>query len=128
MIAKFKKTNRWPVAAIVAPGAIACALALTGAAEAIFVLMVCAGTLSYLLMVPAHWMMRLRAPDMVRPYRTPGGVWTSGYAWLASAVMLAACFIANPGWSSITLIVIALFLVNYALRLRLRRNAPQLNP
>jgi ethanolamine permease len=124
------RTNRRhvPVAAIVAPGAIACALALSGAAEAIFVLMVCAGTLSYLLMVPAHWMMRLRAPDMVRPYRTPGGVWTSGYAWLASAVMLAACFIANPGWSSITLIVIALFLVNYALRLRLRRNAPQLNP
>jgi hypothetical protein len=42
--------------------------------------------------------------------------------------MLAACFIANPGWSSITLIVIALFLVNYALRLHLRRNAPQPNP
>ena len=117
------RTNRRlvPVTAIVVPGLIACALALTGAAEAIFVLMVCAGTLSYLLMVPAHWMMRRRAPRLERPYRTPGGVWTSGFAWLCSAVMLAACFIANPGWSSVTIVVLALFLCSYALRLRLRR-------
>jgi ethanolamine permease len=116
------RTNRRqvPVTAIVVPGIIACALALTGAAEAIFVLMVCSGTLSYLLMVPAHWMMRRRSPGLVRPYRTPGGLWTSGFAWLASAVMLAACFLANPAWSAITILVLALFLAGYALRRRLR--------
>ena len=116
------RTNRRqvPVTAIVVPGVLACGLALTGAAEAIFVLMVCSGTLSYLLMVPAHWMMRRRAPGLARPYRTPGGLWTSGFAWLASAVMLAACFLANPAWSAVTLLVLAVFLGTYGLRRRLR--------
>ena len=82
--------------------------------------MVCSGTLSYLLMVPAHWTMRRRSPTLARPYRTPGGVWTSGFAWLASAVMLAACFIANPAWSAITLLVLGAFLGGYALRRHLR--------
>ena len=109
-----------PVVAIVVPGVIACGLALTGAAEAIFVLMVCAGTLSYLLMVPAHWMMRRRSPQLHRPYRTPGGTLTSGFAWIASAVMLAACFLANPGWSALTLVVLAIFLTTYGIRRRLR--------
>src|SRR5450631_3103394 len=56
------RTNRRqvPVLAVIGPGAIGCALALTGAAEQIFVLMVRAGTLSYLLIVPAHWVMRAR--------------------------------------------------------------------
>lgn len=112
------RTNRRlvPVPAIVVPGAIACALALTGAAEEIFVLMVCAGTLSYLLMVPAHWTMRARFPALPRPYRTPGGRATSVFAWVASALSFIACFVANPRWSAVTLGVLALFLVAYRFR------------
>lgn len=112
-----------PVRAIVIPGLVACALALTGAAEQIFVLMVSAGTLSYLFMVPAHWILRARAPALHRPFRTPGGVLTSAYAWLASALSCIACFIANPGWSSVTLVVLALFLGGWWLRARNRRES-----
>lgn len=117
------RTNRRqvPVTAIIVPGAIACALALTGEAEAIFVMMVCAGTASYLLMVPAHWRMRRTLPDARRPYRTPGGVVTAAVAWIASAVMLVACFLANPGWSAFTAGVLVAFLASYAFRRRTRR-------
>jgi ethanolamine permease len=112
------RTNRRqvPVLAVVAPGAIGCALALTGAAEPIFVLMVSAGTLSYLLIVPAHWVMRARR--LAGAYRTPGGVATSVFAWLASLVSFTACFVANPRWSSVTLAVLALFLIAYFFRRR----------
>ena len=110
-----------PLTAIVVPGILACILALTGAADEIFVLMVSAGTLSYLLMLPAHWIMRRRAADLPRPYRTPGGVWTAGFAWCASLLSFAACFIANPLWSSVTIGLLALFLVGYLVRRRRRR-------
>jgi ethanolamine permease len=112
------RTNRRfvPVLAIIVPGMIACLLALTGAAEQIFVVMVFAGTLSYVLTVPAHWTMRRRAITLDGGYRTLGGLWTSGFAWLASAVMLAACFVANPRWSFVTMGVLALFLGSYGVR------------
>ena len=117
------RTNRRqvPVAGVVVPGAIGCALALTGAAEQIFVLMVSAGTLSYLLMVPAHWVMRARGTKVPGSYRTPGGVFTSGFAWLASLVSFTACFVAAPLWSSATLGVLALFLGWYLYQRRADR-------
>ena len=118
------RTNRRqvPVIAVVVPGVIGCALALTGAAEPIFVLMVSAGTLSYLLIVPAHWIMRARTAHPSGTYRTPGGVITSGFAWLASLVSFAACFVANPRWSAATLGVLALFLGAYFYQRRCARN------
>jgi len=117
------RTNRRhvPVVAVVVPGVIGCALALTGAAEQIFVLMVSAGTLSYLLIVPAHWIMRARGTGVSGSYRTPGGVFTSGFAWLASLVSFTACFVANPRWSSVTLGVLALFLGWYFYQRRAAR-------
>jgi ethanolamine permease len=115
------RTNRRqvPVLAVIVPGAIGCALALTGAAEQIFVLMVSAGTLSYLLIVPAHWVMRARG--LAGGYRTPGGIATSAFAWLASLLSFTACFVANPRWSSVTLGVLALFLGAYFFRRRSAR-------
>ena len=64
------RTNRRqvPVAAIVAPGAIGLRARTHRGRGGDLRSWCCAGTLSYLLMVPAHWMMRLRAPGMVRPY------------------------------------------------------------
>ena len=102
-----------PVVGVVVPGVIGCALALTGAAEQIFVLMVSAGTLSYLLIIPAHWIMRAREERPACSYRTPGGIFTSGFAWLASLLSFTACFVANPRWSSVTLCVLALFVASY---------------
>jgi ethanolamine permease len=109
------RTNRRqvPVIGVVVPGLIGCALALTGAGEQIFVLMVSAGTLSYLLIIPAHWVMRARGDHVTAAFKTPGGVFTSGFAWLASLLSFTACFVANPRWSSVTLAVLALFLGSY---------------
>jgi ethanolamine permease len=114
-----------PVYAIVVPSVVACALALADAAEPLFVLMVSAGTLSYLFMIPSHWRMRTRATHVPGTFRTPGGRWTSAFAWLASSAMFMACFLANPGWSSVTLAVVFLVLVRYVIQ---RRRRPQPRP
>ena len=37
-------------------------------------------TISYVLMMAAHITLRIRRPKMERPYRTPGGIFTSGVA------------------------------------------------
>ncbi len=118
-------TNRRqaPVAAIVLPGLVACALALSNAAEQVFVLMVTAGTFSYLLILPAHWILRAR-PGVAPPrWRTPGGVVTSSFAWITSAISFAACFLSAPRWSAATLLVLALITAVYAIQVRHPRAA-----
>ena len=122
------RTNRRqaPVAAIVLPGIVACGLALSNAAEQVFVLMVTAGTFSYLVILPAHWVLRVRgvrAGSTPATWRTPGGIFTSGFAWLTSGISFAACFLSAPRWATVTLIVLALITVGYATRRRYRRSA-----
>jgi ethanolamine permease len=122
------RTNRRkaPFAALITSSVIAFALSLTNAAEQVFVLMVSAGTLSYLLMLPAHWTMRMREPNLTRAFRTPGGSLVSGFAWIASLVSFVACFLASPRWSSAT---IALVLVRVAAyRIHRARPMPEVPP
>ncbi len=51
-------------------------------------------TVSYVLMMLSHIVLRRREPDMPRPYRTPGGVATTGTALvLAVAAVIATFFV-----------------------------------
>jgi hypothetical protein len=63
----------------------------------------------------------MRARGLAGAYRTPGGVVTSAFAWLASLVSFTACFVANPRWSSVTVGVLALFLGGFLFRRRAAR-------
>jgi ethanolamine permease len=53
-------------------------------------------TLSYVLMMAAHITLRVRRPQMARPYRTPGGIVTSGIALVLACVALVAGFVVDP--------------------------------
>jgi amino acid transporter len=58
--------------------------------------------LAYLLIYPAFLMLRLRRPDLVRPFRAPGGV---ASAWLITALatgwsLLAAACLLWPGFAT----------------------------
>ena len=91
-----------PIAAILVPGTIALLVALTGEAEGVFVAMVFAAMVSYLLMTAAHLRLRRTRASLPRPYRTPAGGLLATVALVASFVMLLACIGASPIWSGAT--------------------------
>ncbi len=83
--------------------------------------------LSYVLMMISHIVLRVREPDMPRPYRTPGGVVTTGFALVDGGVRASS----RPSWSTPwppgwCLAVFAAFMLYFAVysRHRLVANSP----
>ena len=110
-----KTTGRQvPVRALVAAGVVSCLLALSGKSAAVFVVMVTAASLSYLVMLAAHWRLRVTQPNADRPYRTPGGRLTCAFAGVMSALCLISCFVANALWAGFTVSAVAVGAVIFA--------------
>lgn len=122
-------TNRRksPWLAILVPGLIAFALSLFGAGEPLIVMAVFCATTSYLLMLGAFLRLRRTAPDLPRPYRTPGGVWTARLALVLALAAFVACLLSSPAWSLAALAVMAALLAYFLLysRHHLVANAPE---
>lgn len=95
---KLSLTNhrKVPVLALVVPGIIGFALSLTGQGDLLILVAVFGATISYVLMMAAHIVLRVRRPDMHRPYRTPGGVLTSGVALVLACLAVVAGFLVDP--------------------------------
>lgn len=96
-------TNRRksPYLAVLVPGALAFALSLTRAADQIIIVVVFSATLSYLLMMAAHISLRITAPDLPRPYRTPGGIVTSFTALCLAGLAFLVCISLSIVWSAV---------------------------
>ena len=60
-------------------------------------------TVSYVLMMLAHIVLRSREPDLERPYRTPGGTATSGVALVLAVLAVVATFLVDVNAALITL-------------------------
>jgi ethanolamine permease len=88
--------RKTPVLALVVPGAVGFALSLTGKGDLLILVAVFGATLSYVLMMLSHILLRLREPDMPRPYRAPGGVVTSSVALVLALAALAAGLLVDP--------------------------------
>jgi len=71
-------SKKVPVLALVIPGIIGFALSLTGQGDLLILVAVFGATISYVLMMASHITLRLRRPDLHRPYRTPGGIFHLG--------------------------------------------------
>jgi ethanolamine permease len=84
-----------PTLALVVPGVFGFGLSLTGAGDLMITMAVFGATLSYALMMAAHILLRLREPDLDRPYRTPGGVITTGIAFTLSLIAFASTFVVS---------------------------------
>lgn len=95
---KLSETNKSkaPVLALVIPGIIGFALSLTGQGDLLILVAVFGATLSYVLMMAAHITLRIRRPKMERPYRTPGGIFTSGLALVLACIAVVAGFLVDP--------------------------------
>lgn len=82
--------RRTPILALIVPGAIGFGLSLTGQGDLLILVAVFGATISYVLMMAAHIVLRRKEPEVERPYRTPGGIVTSGIALILACVATIA--------------------------------------
>jgi ethanolamine permease len=84
-------------------------------------------TVSYVLMMVSHIVLRIREPDLPRPYRTPGGVVTTGVALVLAAAAVVATFVVDPLAAAITagIFVVAVAYFWFYSRHRPVANAPE---
>ena len=84
-----------PVRALVIPGVLGFLLSLTGEGDLMLTMAVFGATISYALMMMSHIVLRRNEPALERPYRTPGGTLTSGFALVLSIVAFISTFLAS---------------------------------
>jgi ethanolamine permease len=85
-----------PARALIIPGILGFLASLTGEGDLMLGMAVVGATVSYALMSLSHILLRVKNPDMPRPYKTPGGVITSGIALVLSLVALTGVYAFDP--------------------------------
>ncbi|WP_068928886.1 ethanolamine permease [Planobispora rosea] len=123
-------TNRrhTPHLALIVPGTVGFLLAaFTQAGDLMIQIAVFGATVSYVLMMVSHIVLRRREPDMERPYRTPGGVVTTGVALVLALAAVVATFLVDVTAALITagVFVVALAYFWFYSRHRLVADAPE---
>jgi ethanolamine permease len=103
-----------PWVALLVPAAIGFLLAaLTEDGALMINIAVFGATVSYVLMMVSHIMLRRREPDLERPYRTPGGVVTTGVALVLACLAVVATFFVDVKAAGITAAVFAAFVAYF---------------
>ena len=97
-----KKTPTW---ALIVPGILGFLASLTGEGDLILAMAVVGATISYALMALSHILLRVKNPDMPRPYKTPGGMMTSGIALALSLIALTGVYAFDPRAFNYTIIL-----------------------
>jgi ethanolamine permease len=97
-----------PARALIIPGILGFLASLTGEGDLMLGMAVVGATVSYALMSLSHILLRVKNPDMPRPYKTPGGVVTSGIALVLSLVALTGVYAFDPRAFFYTLILFAI--------------------
>jgi ethanolamine permease len=120
--------RKTPYLALIVPATIGFVLAASTQNGALLInIAVFGATVSYVLMMVSHITLRVREPDLPRPYRTPGGVVTTGVALVLAAAAVVATFIVDPVAAAITagILVVATAYFWFYSRHHLVANAPE---
>ncbi|WP_369052885.1 ethanolamine permease [Kineococcus terrestris] len=108
-----------PTWALLVPGAVGFALAaVVEDGDVLINVAVFGAAVSYVLLNLSHIVLRVREPGMERPYRTPGGVVTTGVALVLSCVALAATFVVDVRAAVVTALIFAAGLAYFLLHSR----------
>lgn len=108
-------SRKAPTLALVVPGVIGFILSLTGQGAMLLNMAVFGAALSYVLMMISHIALRVREPDMPRPYRTPGGIVTTGFALVIAALAVVATFLVDSTAATWCLVVFAAFMAYFGI-------------
>ncbi|MCT1514036.1 ethanolamine permease [Dietzia cercidiphylli] len=119
-------SRKAPTLALIVPGVIGFLLSLTGQGDMLLNMAVFGAALSYVLMMVSHIVLRRREPDMERPYRTPGGVVTTGFALVIAALAVVATFLVHSTAALWCLVVFGAFMLYFGIysRHHLVANSP----
>ena len=102
-----------PARALIVPGVLGFLASLTGEGDLMLAMAVVGATVSYALMAASHILLRRRAPDLLRPYKTPGGVVTSGIALVLSLLALTGVYAFDPRAFWYTMVLFAIGLIYF---------------
>jgi len=95
--------RKTPYIALLVPGLVGFLLAAITEDGALLInIAVFGATVSYVLMMLSHIVLRKREPDLERPYRTPGGVVTTWVALVLAAAAVVATFFVDEKAAGIT--------------------------
>jgi ethanolamine permease len=95
--------RKTPAVALIVPGAIGFLLAaITEDGATMINIAVFGAAVSYVLMTLSHIVLRRKEPDLERPYRTPGGVATTGVAFVLAIAAVIATFFVDEKAAGIT--------------------------
>jgi len=97
-----RKAPKW---ALIVPGVFGFLVSLTGEGDLILGMAVVGATISYALMSVSHIMLRFKRPDLDRPYKTPGGVFTSSIALVLSLVAMTGVYAFDPRAFNYTIVL-----------------------
>ncbi|GGM45468.1 ethanolamine permease [Longimycelium tulufanense] len=120
--------RKTPFTALLVPATIGFVLAAVTRDGAMLVdIAVFGATVSYVLMMTSHIVLRVREPDLPRPYRTPGGVVTTGIALVLAIMAVVATFLVDMKAAAITALIFlaAIAFFWFYSRHRLVANAPE---
>lgn len=95
-ILSLTSSRKAPTLALIIPGVLGFILSLTRQGDLLITTAVFGAALSYIMMMLAHIRLRLKSPDLPRPYKTPGGIFTSGTALIFSVVAFISTFLVSP--------------------------------
>ena len=113
-------SRKSPTLALIVPGIVGFLLSLSGQGAMLLNMAVFGAALSYVLMMVSHIVLRIREPELARPYRTPGGIVTTGFALVIAVLALVATFLVDINAATGCLIVFALFMTYFGLYSRNR--------
>lgn len=113
-------SRKSPTLALIVPGIVGFLLSLTGQGAMLLNMAVFGAALSYVLMMISHIVLRIREPELARPYRTPGGIVTTAFALVIAVLALVATFLVDIKAATGCLIVFALFMAYFGLYSRKR--------
>ncbi|QKF81856.1 ethanolamine permease [Halarcobacter ebronensis] len=97
-----RKTPTW---ALIVPGVLGFIASLTGEGDLMLAMAVVGATISYALMSLSHILLRIKQPELNRPYKTPGGVVTSAIAFVLSLVALTGVYAFDPRAFNYTIVL-----------------------
>ena len=94
-----------PVWALAIPAVLGFLISLTREGDLIIAMAVVGATISYALMALSHILLRIKHPDMHRPYKTPGGVFTSSICLVLAVIALTGVYAFDPRAFSYTIVL-----------------------
>ncbi|MCQ9062766.1 ethanolamine permease [Vibrio diabolicus] len=85
-----------PSRALLVPGVFGFLVSLTGEGDLILAMAVVGATVSYALMSLSHILLRIKQPELARPYKTPGGIITSSISLVLSLIAMTGVYAFEP--------------------------------